>query len=447
MKKVISLLSLILAMFFLVSCVDEGDIESALAGSPCETSDTFKCDGDILLKCEDYVWEKFKLCTGKRCDAAKGTCEAADENSGGNDADSGDSGYNPGGNQNDPTDPGYNQDPTSDPTANPTDPGYTDPTNDPTDPTTDPTNPGYPDPTGDPTNDPQPGCTGLSVNWSSLTTDSDDPGVYYYTSGNPYVSFEFVYPDDSTVKKGTYDLGSSINSNYKTCTECVRIIRDHEDFFFQTSGTLKIDSVDSSNNIKGSISAKFAEVYIDADTYESTPVPGGECFEIQSGYFDNTTGGGDTPATGCTGLSIDWSSFTYYEDDYIEGYFADVEFGSSSKSDDFQMQFFQNSNGKISTGTYDLGSGKNANYKTCTECVLAYQDYNESTDEYAKLFFQKSGTLKLTKATTSGAALAGTISATLIEVTIDPDNEYTSTPVSGGACLEIEAGSFNYSGN
>lgn len=449
MKKFLMISLLIFAALFFVSCVDEEDIESAIAGSPCETTDTFRCDGDILLKCENYAWEKFKFCTGKRCDAVKGTCEATDENSGESDADTDNQGNNPGGNQGDNGDSGNSPAPNpgddnGDSGSNPNpgdDNGDTGNGND----TADTGDTGYQPPDNGDTGNQQQECTGLSIDWSSLTTDDEYNGSYYYTSGNPHVEIEFIYSDNSTVKKGTFNLGSGVNTNYKTCTECVMIIRNNDEFF-QTSGTLKIDSVDSSNNIKGTLSAKFAKATIDEDTYESTFVPGGECFEIQSGSFDNTTGGGsDTPETGCTGLSIDWNTFIYYEDENIEGYFADVEFGGSG-SDDFQIQFFQNG-GTVHNGTYNLGTGDNANYKTCTECVLAYQDYNQSTDEYAKLFFQKSGTLKITNATSDGSFSGTLTSVKLIEVTIDPSNDYTSTPVSGGACLEIESGSFNYSGN
>ena len=56
MKKFLMFPFLFIAAFLFVSCVSEEDLESALAGSACETLDSFKCDGDILLKCEEYTW-------------------------------------------------------------------------------------------------------------------------------------------------------------------------------------------------------------------------------------------------------------------------------------------------------------------------------------------------------------------------------------------------------
>ena len=93
MKKFSVILSLIFSMFLLISCgVD--DIEDAVAGSACETPDTFKCDSNVLLKCEDYTWEKIKKCSDdKICNATKGTCEETGENNGDN-SDNNDNGEN-----------------------------------------------------------------------------------------------------------------------------------------------------------------------------------------------------------------------------------------------------------------------------------------------------------------------------------------------------------------
>ena len=351
-----------------------------------------------------------------------------------NSEDTGDSGYNQGENQDDHNDPGYNQDPT-----NPTEP--TDPTNptEPTEPTnpTDPTNPTEPtEPTNptDPT-EPQQQCTGLSIDWSSLTTDNEYPGVYYYTDAddNPYVSFEFVYSDNSTVKTGTFDLGSGLNTNYKTCTECVRIIRDHEDFFFQTSGTLKIDSVDASNNIKGSLSAKFVEVTIaPKPDYTSTPVPGGECFEIQSAFFDNTTGGGTT--TDCTNItlgSITMSDETDPDYDFYE-YTASYSPNSSSY-DEFLLQLINNN---YISGEYDLAGTNYADEAGIFLLVFTNDD---------KIYFQQSGKINFTNFNSaSGKFSANLDSIKLQQVTIAPNPDYTSTPVEGGGCLKITNTTISY---
>lgn len=318
MKKFLMIL-LITPLLFVSCGVD--DIEDEISGSACETLDSFKCDGNILLKCEDYAWEKIKKCSdNKRCDATKGTCEETGENSEDNGDTDNNGNTNPGGNQggdNGNTNPGGDNG----------DSGYT------------------PDP-----------------------SDSGDSGY------NP--------PDNG-------------------------------------------DSGDSGYN----------------------PPDNGDSGD--SGYNppDNGDSGQNPPAPNqCTGLSIDWSSFTYYADEKIEGYFADVEFGNTSKSDDFSIEFCYDeycSDNTARTGNHNLGSGANTNYSTCTECVMVYQDL--INNDYSKYFFQQSGTLNITKAD-NNRGLAGTLSAKLVEVDIDAST-LDSTPVSGGECVEIESGSFNYNGN
>lgn len=472
MKKFLMLPFLLIAALLFVSCgVD--DIDDALAGSACETLDTFKCDDNILLKCEDYVWEKIKKCSGSKiCNATKGICEETDENSDDNGDTDNNGNTNPGGNQGgdngntnpggDNGDSGYNPDPSDsgDSGYNPPDngdsgdSGYNPPDNG------DSGDSGYnpPDNGDSGQNPPAPNqCTGLSIDWSSMVFLE---GVYYAdvefgsSSYTDDFSIEFYQNEEGTASNGTYYLGTGDNANYATCTECVRAYQDYNEstdkyakLFFQESGTLKITKGSSDGSLAGTLSAKLVEVTIDKNNdYLSTPVSGGDCVEIESGSFNYNAGGNDNPTTECTGLSIDWSSFLYFEEDEIAGYFADVEFGNASKSDDFSIEFCQNNtcDNTAKKGTYNLGSGANTNYRTCTECVMVYQDL--TGNDYTKYFFQQSGTLQITKATTSNMGIAGTLSAKLVEVDIDA-NTLDSTPVSGGACVEIESGSFNYSGN
>ena len=81
-------------------------------------------------------------------------------------------------------------------------------------------------------------------------------------------------------------------------------------------------------------------------------------------------------------------------------------------------------------GTIDLGSGDNANYITCTECAVIFP-----ITAGAGIWYQFEGTLTLT-AFAGIDASAGTLSGLrMIEVTID--NDFTSTPVPGGTCIEF----------
>lgn len=84
-------------------------------------------------------------------------------------------------------------------------------------------------------------------------------------------------------------------------------------------------------------------------------------------------------------------------------------------------------------GTYDLGSGDNANYSTCQQCVLAIVDNGAGPQ-----FFQQSGTLEVIEGQPTDSKLDVRLrDVTLIEVTIDGGNNWVSTPVPGGGCLHI----------
>ena len=169
---------------------------------------------------------------------------------------------------------------------------------------TDPTNPTE-EPTDNPTDNPSEptesteeddGCTGFSADWSQLTMYQSN---FFYLGEDPVVYLELYQNANYTVEAGTYDLASEPNSNYETCTECVRILKDYveaasedesghyEHIYFQKSGTLTIDGVDDNGNIKGTIEAKLIEVTIDSETYASTPVEGGACLKIETATFDS----------------------------------------------------------------------------------------------------------------------------------------------------------------
>jgi len=83
------------------------------------------------------------------------------------------------------------------------------------------------------------------------------------------------------------------------------------------------------------------------------------------------------------------------------------------------------------TGTFDLGSGNNANYSSCLQCVLAFVDEGSGP-----LFFQAAGSLSVNGDPTNSVLDAELSDVTLMEVTIDPET-YVSTLVPGGDCLHI----------
>ena len=337
----------------------------------------------------------------------------------------------------------------------------TDPTN-PTNPT-DPTNP-----TTDPTTEPDDGCTGISIDWSTFN--------YYYEAvadfGDEelpdYFWMEFYDENGDPVympEKGTYDLGSGRNTNYATCNECVRIYQDlitpedeEEDShptkeFFQKSGTLTIEATDDNYNIKGTIKATLVEVTINTDTYESTPVANGACIKIETSNFDSgveeecvpecgenwecgNDGCGGTCGAGCDGqacsadhkcVDFECTKLTLGEAFLnssstiapVEGNKA----GSTTLEDYLVLGFYA----YPELGTFDL----DLSYSDCDYCMMLYEDVD--SDGYAtKLYFQESGELTFTEVYDESFETKGKASFRLVEI----DEEYA--PVDGGSCYEVE---------
>jgi hypothetical protein len=101
-------------------------------------------------------------------------------------------------------------------------------------------------------------------------------------------------PDFDGDLTGMFDLAAPGDDNYATCSRCVRLIVDAEGqaagkIFFQLSGTMDIDP--ASTQLSGTIDATLTdvtlvEVEIDPDTFESTPVSGGECLHLATGTID-----------------------------------------------------------------------------------------------------------------------------------------------------------------
>ena len=138
------------------------------------------------------------------------------------------------------------------------------------------------------------------------------------------LSFEFYAAtqgaDDVVV--GTYDLGSGNNTNYSTCNQCVRMYRfvysaEDEDWvqekqFFQQEGKLQVKHTDILKDdhyyYNGVVSVKLAEATVAGkdENFQSTFVPNGECYEIESAAW-TTYPEGSEPAddadTGDTGSS------------------------------------------------------------------------------------------------------------------------------------------------
>ena len=272
---------------------------------------------------------------------------------------------------------------------------------------------------------------------------------------------------------GTYDLGTGDNKSYVNCTECVKVFQDHngkkaDKLFFQDKGTLVIESVDSENNIKGTISAKLVEITVDPDTGEAAPVTGGECVAIENWAFDTGVcvpdclgkvcggdGCGGKCGEGCSGeltcskdqkscLPFECEKITFdevemhanqFDDYYYQASVSDDIIGSTELPDIMTLHFEQDGY-VLKKGTIDLG-GENAQYLTCVECIRLFEDMDFENNEYGRTFFQQSGELVFEEVKEGTFESKGHGSFRLVEVEID-DYTYESTPVPGGACYEVE---------
>ncbi len=100
--------------------------------------------------------------------------------------------------------------------------------------------------------------------------------------------------------------------------------------------------------------------------------------------------------------------------------------------------------GGITTGAKTLGVAPEDNYSTCAYCVMLYRCVDaDCTDTDA--FFPTAGTLNLTTVSeaTTGNLTGSVTGANWVEVTIDPDNDYESTPVDGGDCYD-QTGTYSF---
>ncbi len=278
---------------------------------------------------------------------------------------------------------------------------------------------------------------------------------------------------DGTSIPGTYDLSGGTNKSYLDCTECVRVWQDHDNknkvrIFFQESGELVIDEVDLNNEIKGTLTAKLIEVTVDPDTREAAPVEGGECIAIENWAFDTgicvpdcigkvcgPDGCGGTCGEGCNGdltCSEDQKScvpfecyeitlgqvelLNDYDTYYYEAYATGRSAGSTDFDDIFNLYFYDedgNSAETLASGVVNLGSGLNAEYATCTECILFYEDINED-EEYQKTYFPQSGELVFEEVKEGTFESRGHGHFRLVEV----DEFDNFKPVPNGKCYEVK---------
>jgi len=160
-----------------------------------------------------------------------------------------------------------------------------------------------------------------------------------------------------------------------------------------------------------------------------------------------TSSGSSTGTTGaCTEISFGqfagFNQGSVSQPSFVFDSTLSPSLGDATLPDGSQIELYGPNLGTYTgSGTFDFSTGADNNYATCNECVLLFQDLDQN-GQPAKTFFQSSGTFDITSADTAGGFLHGTLSdVKFVEVTIDPNNNYTSTPVPGGACLHLTSAS------
>lgn len=105
---------------------------------------------------------------------------------------------------------------------------------------------------------------------------------------------------------------------------------------------------------------------------------------------------------------------------------ASGQLSGGSDPDSAELQLFS-----ADDGTFDLGSGDNANYATCEQCTLYAEDLTGIAA--TKYYFPDQGLLQILDIPGTNPLPIAFSGVRLVEVTIDPDT-YVSTPVPGGDC-------------
>ena len=117
---------------------------------------------------------------------------------------------------------------------------------------------------------------------------------------------------------------------------------------------------------------------------------------------------------------------------------SDLGFGGP-QPDIVRFEFYSFTQSPPATGTFELDSAVNANYATCEQCIVVYQDF--SGGGVAKTLFQTGGSITIDMNTVPGLYSELGLSwsnVSLAEVTIDPET-FVSTLVPGGECVTIIA--------
>ena len=153
---------------------------------------------------------------------------------------------------------------------------------------------------------------------------------------------------------------------------------------------------------------------------------------------DDTQGDSTTGAGRCRVATI--SGPLILDPGTAGSYRAVGEFSETPGVDTFLMQFYA-----PDVGVFDLGSGVNSDFATCTQCIVFRED--DQTPPGPR-YYQSEGSLELDagSAPLGGVVNATLVGVTLVESTFDPNSTppFASMPVPGGGCFVIEDVTLSY---
>lgn len=307
-----------------------------------------------------------------------------------------------------------------------------------------------------------PSCDNQGFTAAEELLDSDvDNGVFVYqainAAGDDALSIEF-YGFGGTLLPilsgpGTYPIAANADDrNYATCATCVLLYANCTetscDTFLADSGNIVVTDVDPDLGVfTGTLEdATFVQVTINSTTFQSTPVPNGANWCIDSFAFDvgpecvvdaDCAGSpnGDLCVSNTCVPACSSSGFTgvdfEFDTDGVSG--AIYNAFNADMSEVLSVEFWDTGAGfplDNVPATFTLGSSPSErNYATCSTCVLLSSGCDD--EGFCEAFYYAIGG-EVSIDSASDTALSGTLrNATLVEVTIAED--YTSTRVQGGA--------------
>ncbi len=270
-------------------------------------------------------------------------------------------------------------------------------------------------------------------------------------------------PDVKTLGKGIYDLASEENIQAKTCKTCVTLAVDPWDdqkkYFFQEAGTLTIDELGEKGSVTGTLSnVRLIEVTLKAasgNTDLSTPVPGGECYLIETASFSTIC----TPQCegkvcgddGCGGTCGTCGDGKECSDDQTicEKICTEITLNEVTAEQDFMWRNIYSTSYTPNTGAADEDRFEMMfeNSITKGDCDMSNSascfSFFKITEDGTKTFIPQSGTVTLEDFNPDAyGAIAleskGYMSNVVLSE-VDSDNNF----VSDGECLKIVSATWN----